>query len=203
VIADEVATLLGYLSEVDGRHKATADPQMKVRVWADMLSAVSLDFALTFARRYYAQSRDGDKMLAPGALNDAWRHAQDRERAREALAHQVQELPALLARRTPDWFAEFAGECRVAFLDGMDPDALPSPVQIRRPEPGTGEARERACGNPDCHCTHTECRAGWLDTEDRRSGMQGPKAYPVVARCPTCTEGIEMRSEVAAARRGR
>ena len=66
-----------------------------------------------------------------------------------------------------------------------------------RPEntPEGAEAHERACMVRECNCTHTICRAGWLDEETTIVNKFG--AYPAVQRCPTCKQALEARGKVS------
>lgn len=123
-------------------------------------------------------------------------------------ARQAEEAKAA-GHRLPARSRENLADAVAAYLRG---EAIPAPVgslglpywsseQHARDEAdfeqdfpgGTGTRWERDCGVKDCHCPHTECTAGWVDTETviRYRGFN----YHAVERCRHCEDAAKMRGE--------
>lgn len=203
---EEVGDLLRFCSSVDPWLKQTSPEEGAVMVagWGLLLGEVPADAAARYARAHY---QHGDaRTLTPGDLLDAWTaerrraHDQDDAQARAAEAVPIGDALAIAVGGAGEYLAAM----QAAIARGENPHDVPRPAGVRvRTYSPEAEARERRCVYWEvCVCTHTECRAGWLDDDTVVVGANG-RSYPAAARCVRCEEGLLMAQEKGLARKPR
>lgn len=206
----EVGDLLRFCSSLDPWLKATSPEEGAVMVagWGLMLEAMPPDVAMKAAREHY---QHGDsRTITPGDLLDAWaavRRADQKSTGDEVQAKSIQQALDAGEGIGSVVFgsgAQYLADMMAAVARGEEPESVVRPAGVRvlnlSPEAG---ARERQCAFPDvCVCTHTECRAGWLDEYTTRTNALG-RTYPAAQRCPRCEEGLVMAQEKGIARKPR
>jgi hypothetical protein len=199
VIAAEVSDLLRYAATLD-RWLKQSDPeagQLMVAGWTDMLAAVPYAVAREAVQRHYSVHQE--RTIQPGDLLDAYRETLRAKTAEEVL-QQTAELNAA-APGPRQGMGLWMRDVLAAVRAGLPAESVPIPA-------GTSvtpaqDAWQRRCAFPNiCACSHTECRAGWLDQPATVVNSLG-RSYEAAKRCPVCTDGILMAQERGIARKPR
>lgn len=205
----ETTAFLSYCAGLDQWLKATGPDEaaMMAAGWTDMLRNVPLDFARKFARSHYGHA--DSRTIQPGDVLSGWRSQHDREQrtrdrderrtAGELEAHSAAEILAQgvipMAGAT-----EYITDLQAAIAAGRDPRTVTRPASVRVISLEMDTTSRRCVFHDVCVCTHTECRAGWLDAETTVVNGIGRK-YPAVERCPRCDEALTMAQETGRARK--
>lgn len=190
---EEVADLLRYASTLDRWLRASDQEsgQMMVAGWSNMLAAVPATAAQATVLAHYSQANA--RTLTPGDILSAWRDQELRE------TRTVADKEA----RTPRTGGQLLGVYLRRVLEVVRGGGRVEDVPVPS---GSGltpaaEAWARRCAYPTiCACSHTECRAGWLDVETSVVNGLGD-TYPAVRRCPVCADGLLMAEEKGIARK--
>lgn len=221
---DEARTLLASIAVDDRRLANTAPDQAAAMAarWAYILEPVPLDWALTYATRYYATTTE-PKELRHGMILKAWREHEGRDESQQASDERRREAldEDIIIGMAPPWFREYERACtdagnwpmvyaipdrklrRQAIKEARERvAAVPVPPQARLNQPLTHtEIRERQCINRRiCACDHHGCRGGFLDGDQVviRSG----RTYIESVRCPLCADAAAMVGESRPAPKG-
>lgn len=182
--------LLALLVTLDTRH-AMADQaaaKAKAETWARILGQDGVDPGWC---RVWVEGQHREPRGVPLSLGDIRRgwatfrrvqRAKDREGA----------LPGLAA---PPSVSAYLHDVLQAVQAGRHPSTVMRPGGVKTLSPLADE-RSRRCGSEICVCTHTECRAGWLDVEVEHVNTLGLR-YSQVQRCPSCMDAVTMAQEPA------
>ena len=201
----EVALVATSAAAIDPRlatrDEASAD--LRNSAWFQIIGEVPIGFALDHVRAAYSEVRDWP--LQPAEILQAWRQQQSAARAAEApyVGPYEREPETLDGGAANPSVATWLREVREALADGKTIDSVPKP--FGGPVQWTEQAirRQRQCPYPDlCACSHTECRAGWLDVEGTVVNGLG-KTYTTVQRCPHCNDALLMAIDRGIARKPR